>query len=153
MDRRYAWLRRTLVIYHEDCGSIFPLDWGVPERLCVQFCEMTKYVTRTVCTYVLTMFVHTYMCMYIPTYICTVQYMTKYVTLTVCRCVCTDNAHTYVNTCICTVSKYTVQTTVCMSVICAYYGPYYTYVRTVCSSIFGLYSSYCTEYTLCTLYF
>jgi hypothetical protein len=42
VDRRYAWLKRTLVIYTEDCGTIFPMEWGVPERLCVQFCEMTK---------------------------------------------------------------------------------------------------------------
>ena len=43
VDRRYAWLRRTLVNYEEECLSIFPPDWGIPERVCVEFCNNTRY--------------------------------------------------------------------------------------------------------------
>ena len=42
VDRRYAWLRRTLVNYEEECSSIFPTEWGIPERLAMEFCGNTK---------------------------------------------------------------------------------------------------------------
>ena len=42
VDRRYAWLRRTLVNYEEESISIFPPEWGIPERICVEFCNNTR---------------------------------------------------------------------------------------------------------------
>ena len=44
VDRRYAWLRRTLVTYEEECLPIFPTEWGIPERVTIQFCNTTRYV-------------------------------------------------------------------------------------------------------------
>lgn len=44
VDRRYAWLRRTLVTYKEECSSIFPSDWGIPERVAIEFCNSTRSV-------------------------------------------------------------------------------------------------------------
>ena len=44
VDRRYAWLRRTLVTYEEECLPIFPTEWGIPERVTIQFCNSTRYV-------------------------------------------------------------------------------------------------------------
>ena len=44
VDRRYAWLRRTLVTYEEECQSIFPAEWAIPERVTIQFCNTTRYV-------------------------------------------------------------------------------------------------------------
>ena len=45
VDRRYAWLRRTLVTYEEECQSIFPAEWGIPERVTIQFCNTTRSVS------------------------------------------------------------------------------------------------------------
>ena len=42
VDRRYAWLRRTLVNYEEECLPIFPAEWGIPERVTIQFCNTTR---------------------------------------------------------------------------------------------------------------
>ncbi len=42
VDRRYAWLRRTFVNYEEECGNIFPQDWGIPERVSMEFCSQTR---------------------------------------------------------------------------------------------------------------
>ena len=45
VDRRYSWLRRTLVNYEEECQSIFPAEWGIPERVTIQFCNTTRSVS------------------------------------------------------------------------------------------------------------
>jgi hypothetical protein len=42
VDRRYAWFRRTLVTYEEECSSIFPTEWGIPERVAIEFCNNTR---------------------------------------------------------------------------------------------------------------
>ena len=42
VDRRYTWLKRTLINYEEESAAIFPLDWAMPERICVEFCHRTK---------------------------------------------------------------------------------------------------------------
>ncbi|GAB1599585.1 vacuolar protein sorting-associated protein 53 homolog [Argonauta hians] len=42
IDRRYAWIKRTLVSFEEKFGHIFPLDWEVSERICVEFCDITR---------------------------------------------------------------------------------------------------------------
>ncbi|KAL3858283.1 hypothetical protein ACJMK2_012931 [Sinanodonta woodiana] len=42
IDRRYAWIKRTLVDFEEKFGHLFPLDWEVSERICVEFCEITR---------------------------------------------------------------------------------------------------------------
>ena len=46
VDRRYAWLRRTLVTYEVECLLIFPTEWGIPERVTMQVCNSTRYVGR-----------------------------------------------------------------------------------------------------------
>ena len=45
IDHRYAWLKRTLMEFEEKFGRMFPPSWEVSERICVEFCE----VTRSVC--------------------------------------------------------------------------------------------------------
>ena len=45
VDRRYAWLCRTLVTYEEECQYIFPAEWGIPERVTIQFCNTTRSVS------------------------------------------------------------------------------------------------------------
>ena len=45
VDRCYAWLRRTLITYEEECQSIFPAEWGIPERVTIQFCNTTRSVS------------------------------------------------------------------------------------------------------------
>ena len=42
IDRRYAWIKRTLVDFEEKFGHIFPSSWDVSERICVEFCEITR---------------------------------------------------------------------------------------------------------------
>ena len=42
VDRRYSWMKRTLVNYEEESGSIFPDHWAIPERVVVQFCDTTR---------------------------------------------------------------------------------------------------------------
>ena len=44
VDRRYSWLRRTLINYEEECVPIFPSEWGIPERVCIEFCNNTRLV-------------------------------------------------------------------------------------------------------------
>ena len=44
VDRRYSWLRRTLITYEEECVAIFPPEWGITEHICVQFCNNTRFV-------------------------------------------------------------------------------------------------------------
>ncbi|WAR02922.1 VPS53-like protein [Mya arenaria] len=42
IDRRYAWIKRTLVDFEEKFGHLFPVDWEVSERICVEFCDITR---------------------------------------------------------------------------------------------------------------
>ncbi|KAK7481576.1 hypothetical protein BaRGS_00027225 [Batillaria attramentaria] len=42
IDRRYAWIKRTLVDFEEKFGHLFPPAWEVSERICVEFCEITR---------------------------------------------------------------------------------------------------------------
>ena len=42
VDRRYSWLKRTLMTYEEESLSIFPPEWGMEERICIQFCNTTR---------------------------------------------------------------------------------------------------------------
>ncbi|XP_076473100.1 vacuolar protein sorting-associated protein 53 homolog [Babylonia areolata] len=42
IDRRYAWIKRTLVDFEEKFGHLFPPSWEVSERICVEFCEVTR---------------------------------------------------------------------------------------------------------------
>lgn len=42
VDRRYAWFKRALLSYDEECQDIFPEDWGISERLAMDFCAMTR---------------------------------------------------------------------------------------------------------------
>jgi hypothetical protein len=42
IDHRYAWLKRTLMDFEEKLGRMFPPSWDVSERICVEFCEITR---------------------------------------------------------------------------------------------------------------
>ncbi|CAE1299826.1 VPS53 [Acanthosepion pharaonis] len=42
IDRRYAWIKRALVEFEEKFGHIFPIEWEVSERICIEFCEITR---------------------------------------------------------------------------------------------------------------
>lgn len=42
IDRRYAWIKRTLLEFEERLSSIFPESWEVSERIAVQFCHTTN---------------------------------------------------------------------------------------------------------------
>nr|XP_006823125.1 PREDICTED: vacuolar protein sorting-associated protein 53 homolog [Saccoglossus kowalevskii] len=42
IDRRYAWVKRTLVECEEKFGRLFPSEWEVSERICVEFCNITR---------------------------------------------------------------------------------------------------------------
>ena len=44
IDRRYAWIKRALVEFEEKFGHIFPIEWEVSERICIEFCEITRYI-------------------------------------------------------------------------------------------------------------
>ena len=46
IDRRYAWIKRFLVDFEEKFGRMFPASWEVSERICVEFCEITRFVMR-----------------------------------------------------------------------------------------------------------
>ena len=48
IDRRYAWIKRFLVDFEEKFGKMFPPSWDVSERICVEFCELTRYETKEV---------------------------------------------------------------------------------------------------------
>lgn len=43
-SRRYAWLKRLLKIHDEEHAQIFPPAWDVSRDLCLQFCQITRYV-------------------------------------------------------------------------------------------------------------
>ncbi|XP_074640960.1 vacuolar protein sorting-associated protein 53 homolog [Tubulanus polymorphus] len=42
IDRRYAWIKRQLVEFEEKFGKMFPNDWELSERICIEFCNITK---------------------------------------------------------------------------------------------------------------
>lgn len=42
IDRRYAWIKRTLVDFEEKFGHMFPSEWEVSERISVEFCAQTR---------------------------------------------------------------------------------------------------------------
>ncbi|XP_047142430.1 vacuolar protein sorting-associated protein 53 homolog isoform X1 [Hydra vulgaris] len=42
IDRRYSWMKRVLIQFEENFHGMFPADWGVDERICVEFCNITK---------------------------------------------------------------------------------------------------------------
>ncbi|KAK3774031.1 hypothetical protein RRG08_030113 [Elysia crispata] len=42
IDRRYAWIKRALVDFEEKFGHLFPPDWEISERICVEFCHTTR---------------------------------------------------------------------------------------------------------------
>ncbi|KAI0230424.1 hypothetical protein LSAT2_019219, partial [Lamellibrachia satsuma] len=42
IDRRYQWIKRTLVDFEEKFGRMFPPSWDVSEHICVEFCKMTR---------------------------------------------------------------------------------------------------------------
>ncbi|KAK6192338.1 hypothetical protein SNE40_003822 [Patella caerulea] len=42
VDRRYAWIKRTLVDFEEKFGHLFPPSWEVSERICVEFCQISR---------------------------------------------------------------------------------------------------------------
>lgn len=44
IDRRYAWIKRTLVDFEEKFGPLFPEAWEVSERICIEFCNLTRYL-------------------------------------------------------------------------------------------------------------
>ena len=42
IDRRYSWLKRILIQFEEEFVGTFPPDWDVEERMCLEFCNITK---------------------------------------------------------------------------------------------------------------
>lgn len=42
LERRYAWLKKSLVSFEEKFGHMFPVQWEVSECIAVQFCHITK---------------------------------------------------------------------------------------------------------------
>jgi len=42
IDHRYAWLKRGLMEFEEKFGRMFPPSWEVSERICVEFCDITR---------------------------------------------------------------------------------------------------------------
>jgi len=44
IDHRYAWLKRTLMEFEEKFGRMFPPSWELSERICAEFCEITRSV-------------------------------------------------------------------------------------------------------------
>lgn len=44
IDRRYAYCKKLLVETEERYSSVFPPEWDVTERICVEFCISTRFV-------------------------------------------------------------------------------------------------------------
>lgn len=42
IDHRYQWIKRTLMEFEEKFGRMFPPSWEVSERICAEFCEITR---------------------------------------------------------------------------------------------------------------
>ena len=53
IDRRYAWIKRALVEFEEKHGKLFPESWEVSERICVEFCHITRSVSLIIITLLL----------------------------------------------------------------------------------------------------
>lgn len=51
IDRRYAWIKRTLVDFEEKFGPLFPEAWEVSERICIEFCNITRYKPYISCIF------------------------------------------------------------------------------------------------------
>jgi len=47
-ERRYGELRKILQLYHEQYEQIFPMEWGVPQKICEDFCRVTRSHLKTV---------------------------------------------------------------------------------------------------------
>lgn len=43
IDRRYVWIKRILVDFEEKFGLLFLEVWEVLERICIEFCNLTRY--------------------------------------------------------------------------------------------------------------
>ena len=51
IDKRYAWVKRLLVDFEDTYAKLFPQNWFVTERICVEFChtsnkELSKLMQR-----------------------------------------------------------------------------------------------------------
>ncbi|XP_064460865.1 vacuolar protein sorting-associated protein 53 homolog isoform X2 [Ornithodoros turicata] len=42
LERRYAWLKKSLLAFEDKFGRMFPVDWEVSECIAVQFCHITR---------------------------------------------------------------------------------------------------------------
>ncbi|XP_057294888.1 vacuolar protein sorting-associated protein 53 homolog [Hydractinia symbiolongicarpus] len=42
IDRRYSWMKRILIQFEENFSATFPDEWATEERICVEFCNITK---------------------------------------------------------------------------------------------------------------
>jgi len=42
IDRRYAWMKRHIMEFEEKFHRMFPPSWEISERICVEFCEITR---------------------------------------------------------------------------------------------------------------
>eukprot|EP00127_Corallochytrium_limacisporum_P002038 Clim_evm26s99 gene=Clim_evmTU26s99 len=42
VDRRYAYLKRKLTSFDEDCRKIFPQEWDMPKHMSLHFCHLTR---------------------------------------------------------------------------------------------------------------
>merc|ERR1719272_232859 len=42
IDKRFAWLKRTVVSYRETGMGLFPKDWHMAEVISTRFCELTQ---------------------------------------------------------------------------------------------------------------
>ena len=47
-ERRYGELRKILQLFHEQYEQIFPVEWGVPQKICEDFCRVTRSHLKTV---------------------------------------------------------------------------------------------------------
>ncbi|ESO10106.1 hypothetical protein HELRODRAFT_72764 [Helobdella robusta] len=43
IDHRYSWLKKNLMEFEEKMGRMFPPSWEVSERICIEFCNVTRY--------------------------------------------------------------------------------------------------------------
>ena len=42
IDRRYSWIKRTLVAFVDNCDECFPPSWKMAMHVALRFCEMTR---------------------------------------------------------------------------------------------------------------
>ncbi|PJF17625.1 Vps53p [Paramicrosporidium saccamoebae] len=43
IPKRYAWLKRLMVVYEAEHAFIFPVEWKVDQVLCLDFCAVTSH--------------------------------------------------------------------------------------------------------------